>query len=270
MKISILLVAVLATLVKSQDYVGLVRHWVAFEYKDDVTLDKQTYFFDKLLQIQFKCLNQTTGLPYILAEEGGYSDSPEGFNKNTTQGFIFTFSSFADRDYFFTEEPVHLAYIKEITPYLGGIYMLDYQSVGVTPPSAAVLPIATSSSNGVWHHFVSFRYLPNVTEEVQTQTMTDFLQLQYLCTNPQTGNLYILSMDGGWSNGTNATDDGAQQGYVLTFGSLEDRDYFLGQPLFTPFDPHHDALKKVVRPLLSGLYAMDFSPVPDMALKKNV
>lgn len=260
---AVALLAVSLGLVAGQSNAGLVRHYVAFKYTENTTLAQQAYFFDKLLLIQYKCLNKTTGLPYIIAEDGGYSDSPEGFNDNMTQGFIFTFASFEVRDYFFTEETVHLAYIKEITPHLAGIFMLDYEIVPVNPPANAIVakPQPSTTSGGIWHHYVAWKYLPNVTADEQQQLLIEFLQLQYLCKNPETGNLYILSLDGGYSNGTAATDDGMTNAFILTFGSMEDRDYFIGQPLYTPYEPLHQAYKDKVRPLLTGIYAMDYSPV---------
>ena len=55
-----------------------------------------------------------------------------------------------------------------------------------------------------------------------------------------------------------------QQGYIVTFSSIADRDYFVGRPFFNPYDPYHDAFKTFVIPLLNphdGGFVFDFTVV---------
>lgn len=51
-------------------------------------------------------------------------------------------------------------------------------------------------------------------------------------------------------------------GYIVTFSSVADRDYFVGRPFHYPYDPHHDAFKQFVGPLLDkedGVIVFDFT-----------
>ena len=51
--------------------------------------------------------------------------------------------------------------------------------------------------------------------------------------------------------------------FIVELPNLYYRDYFVGRPFTTPYDPHHDAFKNFVGPLLrkpvsEGLIVVDF------------
>eukprot|EP01098_Paradermamoeba_levis_P005939 TRINITY_DN2476_c0_g1_i2.p1 TRINITY_DN2476_c0_g1~~TRINITY_DN2476_c0_g1_i2.p1 ORF type:complete len:101 (-),score=17.34 TRINITY_DN2476_c0_g1_i2:15-317(-) len=89
--------------------------------------------------------------------------------------------------------------------------------------------------------------------------MKRFLILKDLCVNQTTGQPYILSLIAGTANSPEGFDQKTTQGFITTFSSVEDRNYYVGQPFFSPYDPHHDAYKKFVVPLLDGSFIFDFT-----------
>ncbi len=57
-------------------------------------------------------------------------------------------------------------------------------------------------------------------------------------------------------------DDVALLGNIVTFKSVEARNYFVGRPYHYPYDPYHDAFKTYVAPLLAGIIVFDFTVLP--------
>ncbi len=60
-----------------------------------------------------------------------------------------------------------------------------------------------------------------------------------------------------------------EHGFVVTFSSVADRDYFVGRPFQDSYDVYHDAFKAFVgpflrRPIETGLVVMDWSVAPDV------
>jgi len=118
---------------------------------------------------------------------------------------------------------------------------------------------------GFVRHIVTFHFKPNVSDEVQQEVMETYMSLQFKCVNQSTGELYILAFDGGFPNSKEGVDQRMQQGYIVTFGSVEDRNYFVGRPFQQDYDPYHDAFKAYVGPLLispDGVFVFDFIVLP--------
>jgi hypothetical protein len=127
---------------------------------------------------------------------------------------------------------------------------------------AAIIMIKAQNEDGLVKHTVFFRFKPNTTEDVQREVMKRFLALKDLCVNPSTGQPYILSLVAGTANSPEGLDQNKTQGYIVTFSSVSDRNYYVGQPFYTPFDPHHDAFKKFVGPYVDagpGVFVFDFT-----------
>lgn len=123
---------------------------------------------------------------------------------------------------------------------------------------------ASPSSNptgGKVKHNVFFRFKDGVPQETRDEVMIRFLKLKYLCVNPKTNQTYIESLDGGYANSHEGADQNMTQGFVVTFSSVADRDYYVGRPYTFPYDPHHDAFKQFVGPLLDtkGVFVFDFT-----------
>lgn len=87
-----------------------------------------------------------------------------------------------------------------------------------------------------------------------------------LAQSERDGRRYIESITSGpqisGENGANSYD----HGFVVRFGSLGDRNYYVGEPIVADpqhYDAHHAAFKKDVGPLLrpgDGVQVMDFQP----------
>jgi len=118
-------------------------------------------------------------------------------------------------------------------------------------------------------HLVMFKFKSTVNDTIQQQVMDTYLSLYNKCVLPN-GKQYINLMTGGYNNSMEAHDQGFTQGYTVVFSSVQDRDYFVGRPYTTPYDPLHDAFKAYVGPLLDcgnsvncnqGVFVFDYSAV---------
>ena len=57
---------------------SVVRHFVAFRFKDNITDQAKKEAIQKFLDLKQLCVNPTTKLPYIVSIETGKAISPEG------------------------------------------------------------------------------------------------------------------------------------------------------------------------------------------------
>jgi len=120
---------------------------------------------------------------------------------------------------------------------------------------------------GLVRHFVAFRFNSSVTYTQKNEVRVKYTNLKHICVNATTGLPYIVSFDAGLPNSLEGFDQKMEQGYVVTFSSVEDRNYFVGKPFQPSFDPFHDAFKAYVGPLLykpieMGLIVFDFTVLP--------
>lgn len=109
-------------------------------------------------------------------------------------------------------------------------------------------------------HFVAFKFDQAVTETEKKTVMRKFMALKNKCL--KNNKTYILSIEAGLANSPEGADQNYEQGYIVTFASEQDRDYYVGKPFFTNFDPSHDEFKNFVGPLLQkheGAFVFDFS-----------
>ncbi len=108
-------------------------------------------------------------------------------------------------------------------------------------------------------HFVAFKFDQSVTTQEKELVLKKFLALKNKCL--KSNKTYIISIEAGLANSPEGADQGYEQGYIVTFASKQDRDYYVGKPFFTNFDPAHDEFKNFVGPLLqkdSGAFVFDF------------
>jgi hypothetical protein len=110
---------------------------------------------------------------------------------------------------------------------------------------------------------VLFRYSQNITEAEKTTAERRFLALKSLA--QRAGKSYILSLEAGVEISGEGVDQGLEQGFIVTFRSQGDRNYYVGQPVVndpTHYDPAHQAFKDFIAPLLdkNGAVVFDFSP----------
>ncbi|ROQ40666.1 stress responsive alpha/beta barrel protein [Frondihabitans sp. PhB188] len=115
-------------------------------------------------------------------------------------------------------------------------------------------------------HVVLFRFGPEATQEQRDEVTRRFRQLRH-SVRPD-GAPYIVSIDAGpQSSGENA-GHGFEVGFVVTFASEGDRNYYVGAPVQSDpafFDPEHAVFKEFVGPLLEtgGRGALVFDIVDD-------
>jgi hypothetical protein len=117
---------------------------------------------------------------------------------------------------------------------------------------------------GPVRHIVAFNFEPNVTESQVQDVVRRYLALRELCVDPDTGRQYIIDFTGGTCNSKEGHQQGMRVTFQMVFPNLYLRDYFVGRPITTPFDPHHDDFKAFVGPLLlkpieQGLIVIDWT-----------
>jgi len=125
------------------------------------------------------------------------------------------------------------------------------------------LGAASSSDVGPVQHIVAFNFQPNVTDAMVQKIVQRYLALKDLCIDPATGQTYITSFIGGTPNSKEGFQQGMRVVFVMELPNLAFRDYFVGRPFTTPYDPEHDAFKAFVGPYLltpieKGLIVLDF------------
>lgn len=116
---------------------------------------------------------------------------------------------------------------------------------------------------GFVRHIVLFRYAEGVSVELKNEVKRRFLALQK---SPRNGRPYILGIETGAQNGGENVDQGLEQAFIVTFKSQGDRNFYVGQPLFSDpnfYDVNHQTFKDFVGPLLQknplGVLVFDYA-----------
>ena len=131
--------------------------------------------------------------------------------------------------------------------------------VPTVPPHTAT---ARDDHPGRYQHIVLFKYRAEVSPAQKQEVIRLFLALERLCL--RNGRPYISSIVTGAQNSTEGAARGLEQGFIVTFRSEGDRNYYVGAPgeqdsRFA--DPAHAAFKRFVAPLLApgdGVLVFDF------------
>lgn len=118
---------------------------------------------------------------------------------------------------------------------------------------------------GVVRHVVLFRFRAGVSEARRQEVRERFIALKD--TALRGGKPYIVSIDGGAQISGEDAGPALEQGFIVTFGSQGDRNFYVGQPVVTDpaaYDPAHQRFKDFVRPLLDdgGVVVFDFQAGP--------
>jgi hypothetical protein len=132
----------------------------------------------------------------------------------------------------------------------------------------ALAQTAPEYHRGVVRHLVTFRFKAGVTGAQVEEVVRRFLALKTACRRD--GREYIRSIEAGRANSPEGADQGQQVGFLVTFGSEGDRNYYVGAPLIDPgmpqfFDPAHAEFKGFVGGLLAtpvvpnGVFVFDFT-----------
>jgi hypothetical protein len=101
---------------------GVVRHFVAFKYKDDATPADIAAIDAALMALKGQ-------ISEIISIERGVNNSPENRNHGFTDGFLLTFKTTADRDVYLTH-PAHVAFVKMAMPKIADAFVFDYTVEG--------------------------------------------------------------------------------------------------------------------------------------------
>jgi hypothetical protein len=118
---------------------------------------------------------------------------------------------------------------------------------------------ASDYKPGVVRHIVLFRYKDTVTPAQRSEITRRFIAMQQACLRH--GKPYIVSIEEGLQHSGEGADQDLQQGFVVTFRSQGDRNYYVGQPVITDpahYEPVHQAFKEFVGPLLAPHGALVF------------
>jgi Stress responsive A/B Barrel Domain len=113
---------------------------------------------------------------------------------------------------------------------------------------------------GLVKHIVLFQYRETATP-AQRQEIED--RFHALRESTRGGEEYILSIESGPQNSPEGLHRGLEHGFIVTFRSQGDRNYYLGQPLITDpdcYDSAHHEFKEFVGPYLepNGVLVFDF------------
>lgn len=117
---------------------------------------------------------------------------------------------------------------------------------------------------GRLRHIVLFRYSLGSTQTQRDELVRRFLDLQ----NSVRGEArYILSIETGPQTSGEGIGQGFEQGFIVTFASEGDRNYYVGEPIVTNkdyYDAQHQAFKQYAGEILaeSGALVFDFSVQP--------
>ena len=116
---------------------------------------------------------------------------------------------------------------------------------------------------GRLEHIVLFKYKSEITPDAKQLIVERFLGLKDSALRQ--GKPYIVSIVSGSQNSLEELGKGYEQGFIVTFNSEGDRNYYVGRPAVNDpkyFDPAHEAFKQFVRPFLSesddGVLVFDF------------
>ena len=137
-------------------------------------------------------------------------------------------------------------------------HLFTMTSISVAEPSTAEI-VSPHYKTGLIRHIVLFRYKDSVTAPQKREVIKRFLALKYLARRD--GEPYIVSIDTGKQNSGEGASQGLEQGFIVTFKSQGDRNYYVGTPVVTNpayFDPAHQKFKNFVGPLLDKNGALVF------------
>lgn len=115
---------------------------------------------------------------------------------------------------------------------------------------------------GTIQHIVLFKYKKSVSPAQIKEVRRRFLSLKTEA--KRNGKPYIRRLEAGAQNSGEGVDRGFQEGFIVTFRSEGDRNYYVGSPVVTDskfYDSAHQKFKDFVGPLLAekdGVLVFDF------------
>lgn len=113
---------------------------------------------------------------------------------------------------------------------------------------------------GLVRHMVMFRFKPHVTLAERNAVTKRFVALARISRRPD-GRAVVASIETGPQISGENADFGLEQGYLVTFRSQGDRNFYVGRPIVTnshDYDGAHDAFKTFAAPYLERVAVFDF------------
>lgn len=114
---------------------------------------------------------------------------------------------------------------------------------------------------GKVRHIVLMRFLPTITDAQRAEVVRRFMALGQV-SRRDNGQQVIADIETGVQMSGEGVDQGFEQGFVVTFNSEGDRNYYVGKPVVSDpayFDPAHEAFKKFAAPYIIGGLVFDYA-----------
>ncbi|KAF4968314.1 hypothetical protein FSARC_4259 [Fusarium sarcochroum] len=103
-----------------------LTHTVLFQFKADVSPNDVKETCKGFLALKDQCIHPTSNNPYIISVKGGKDNSPEGMQNGITHGFVLTFNSAEDRDYYVKSDSAHHAFVAKVGGFLEKVIVVDF------------------------------------------------------------------------------------------------------------------------------------------------
>ncbi|OGM48257.1 stress responsive A/B barrel domain protein [Aspergillus bombycis] len=103
-----------------------ITHVVLLQFKPDVSAEDKLKVASQVRALRESCLHPETKMPYIVSMKGGCDNSIEGLQSDISHGFVSVFANEQERDYFVTEDQVHLGLVQSVKGYLAKVQVVDF------------------------------------------------------------------------------------------------------------------------------------------------
>jgi hypothetical protein len=112
---------------------------------------------------------------------------------------------------------------------------------------------------GTVRHIVLFKFAGTASEADRSELSHRF---HALADTERDGQRYIVSIESGDQISGEVEPDGFEVGFLVTFSSQGDRNFYVGEPVVADpayLDQEHAAFKAFAGPLLAGVQVFDFA-----------
>ncbi|KAI9698126.1 MAG: hypothetical protein M1836_004128 [Candelina mexicana] len=103
-----------------------ITHVVLFLFKEGIDPHLINNACNQVIALKQNCIHPVSDEPYIISFRGGKDNSPEGMQYGMTHAFVAEFKSAADRDYYVSKDPVHLALNQSIGQLIEKAQVVDF------------------------------------------------------------------------------------------------------------------------------------------------
>ncbi|GAA5963406.1 hypothetical protein JCM3765_003059 [Sporobolomyces pararoseus] len=106
---------------------GIITHIVSFKYKESTSSAERHLIASSFLALQERCLDSTTGNPY-LAVTGGKNNSHEGLSNGYDHTFVVTFENEKARDYYVDKDEAHQKFKELAGVHVEKVFVFDFEA----------------------------------------------------------------------------------------------------------------------------------------------